>query len=162
MSSEVKQDNVLRYNGKEYKLNTVPPRVFSEKYRPAPAETDAQKIERLLREGFTVEYRGAHGKLLIATQINGTDFICGCNGFKTQFSSTTPWGNALTYLAHYREPSVEDVLRKMDEITTDERLDTFDCYDDTKAQNCWNRLSDFYAIARWKLIESNPENNVSL
>jgi hypothetical protein len=139
-------------------------------YRPTTAETDAQKIERLLREGFTVEYRVGGGNLVTANFHSG-DIVTTYSPAHDYKRLDIPISssrlafnnNDATYLAHYREPSVEDVLRKMDELTVDNLCQWFEIqFGFPVPQDYWNRLSDYYAMARWQLIESNPENNVSL
>jgi hypothetical protein len=128
--------------------------------RPEPAETDAQKIERLLREGFVVETRTSRSTVYMHKLIGN---LFRCENLRTGFVVSSDFVNLNhdeTYLSHYREPEPEEVMRKMDEILTSHALDVFGPIHSVVAQGLWDRLSDYYAIARWQLITENPENNL--
>lgn len=131
-------------------------------YRPAPAETDAQKILRLADEGNTVEYRANHnGNFCVVNKCNGKYYLRDITP-EAEECKASELSPDVTYLAHYREPSVEDVLKAMDSVDKGERHDLFSSFNTDTCGDFWQYLQDAYAIARWKLIESNPENNVSL
>jgi hypothetical protein len=131
-------------------------------YRPEPAETDAQKIRRLSDDGFTVEYRTKEGEWHLTSVVDGRDRVWSEAYGYLSYPVTDKWSPTVTYLAHYREPEPEEVLRKMDELEWMTVCGIMGGNDTAHAQNCWDTLSDYYAIARWQLIESGPDNNVSL
>jgi hypothetical protein len=136
-------------------------------YRPTTAETDAQKIERLLRDGFVVETRDGDGALRVyrrgSSHVHWWYSEFDWNHYTRSVNDISPITDDEIYLAHYREPEPDEVLRKMDELTVDNLCQWFEIQLGFPVpQDYWNRLSDYYAIARWQLIESNPENNVSL
>lgn len=131
-------------------------------YRPAPAESDAQKILRLADEGNTVEYKPNHnGNFCVCDKRNGKYWLRDITD-SVEECEASELAHEVTYLAHYREPEPEDVLRAMDGLTSNDVVEVFPARSLPNAEANWERLSDYYAIARWKLIESNPDNNVSL